>query len=256
MLLMALAPLVRVPPCKSDVVFSMEPQIIDGHIYNILQGGCSDGKNMYICLFERQPDNKTPSGYCAIYKIDMTDWVVTDSLAGVKFGHVNGCCVDDKGVLYVCDEQTLHIVDTESMLHIGDVDVPYNAGAIAFDRQTALFYIRHKWGYYVCDRQFNIVQGLKELDGFVLKASCGIDIDADGMYLNQYINNNGKRINYLSIFSRDGVFRKTLDLTPFLNDGPRNEVEFGFRQNGYFYQGCYRTNNGGVIYKLKIDNED
>jgi len=181
---------------------------------------------------------------------------VTDTLAGVKFGHVNGCCADDRGVLYICDEQTLHLVETGSMTHIGDVELAYNAGAIAFDRQTEQFYLRHNWGYYVCDRQFNIVDEPKKLDGFVLKASCGIDIDSDGMYLNQYKNENNKRTNYLSFYTREGVFKQTFDLTSFLNDGPRNEVEFGFRQNGYFYLGCYRTNNGGVIYKLKIDNED
>lgn len=252
MVISLLASLIQTPRCVSEVVYSIEPQEIGGHKYNILQGGCTDGKNLYLCMFERLDDNKTPSGYCAIFKVEMDDWKVVDTLHAVRFGHMNGCCIDDTGVMYVCDEDRLHLVNTADMSIMDEISVPYNTGAIAFDNITGHFYLRHGWGFYVCDKEFNIVQDVRKLDGFELNASCGIDIDSNGMYLNQFKNDNGTRINYLSFYSREGGFERTVDLTPYLKAGPNNEAEFAFRLNNYFYQGCYRTNNGGVLYKLSI----
>lgn len=221
---------------RQDKLFSIPST--DG--YSIHQGGCTDGKYLYMAMVRKNTD-------CYIYKYDLTTYAEVARSAPLQLDHANDICYNpDTGMLVVVhnapNRNKISFIDPETLTLVDSKIIKFEIFSIAYcqERQQYVIGLSYGQNYAILDSDFNRVKYCTVTStGYTTQ---GMECDNDFIYFVQY------KQNVIMIYDWSGKLVTRVDMT-LTGLEPENIslVE------DTFYIGCNNSSwNGGVVYALEI----
>lgn len=213
--------------------------------YKIMQGGCTDGKYLYMAMENQTFASDNHHSY--IYKYDLETMKQVARSEALQLDHSNDICYNpDTGMLVVVHNAPrrtkISFVDPETLSVTGTKNLSYEIFSIAYNgtRQQYVIGLSHGQNFMILDKDFNRVKMCTvQSTGYTTQ---GMECDDDFIYFIQYNKNvivvydwSGKRVNIIDVS---------------LNSG---EPENICLVNDVFYVGCNNAKwTGGAVYKMQI----
>ena len=213
--------------------------------YTVMQGGCSDGRYMYLILENNQKDMDI------IFKVDMKTWEIVKQSEPLPLHHGNGMGYNSKeNVLIVShntgapkdisliNPETLEIIETKSLKY-GIYGICYNP-----EKDWYVVGISGSSAFAILDTEF---VELGYYDGHQIGLA-NQSISCDSKYI--YIGNSGVSVNpgveVVKLYDWTGEYKGIFRVDSV------SEQEAFIPVNGKNYITFY-TGNGGRVYEIEFD---
>ena len=165
--------------------------------YHVQQGATTDGEFAYM-IMENQVDH-----LCSIWKVNMQDWTVADTVYGLDLSHGNcmGYNPARKQLVVVHNKpryNTLSFVDTDTLQIVETVQLNQDMYAIGYceSRDQYVVGISGTFNFMILDGQLNKVAYYYGKDTGLVKQ--GVDCDDKYIYFPQ--NNKDCTVNQIVIY--------------------------------------------------------
>jgi len=207
--------------------------------YHVQQGATTDGEFAYM-IMENQVDH-----LCSIWKVNMQDWTVADTVYGLDLSHGNcmGYNPARKQLVVVHNKpryNTLSFVDTDTLQIAETVQLNQDMYAIGYceSRDQYVVGISGTFNFMILDGQLNKVAYYYGKDTGLVKQ--GVDCDDKYIYFPQ--NNKDCTVNQIVIYDWDGNYINTVRVGSFqeIEDvfHVGDDLYIAFNASGsYVYQG-------------------
>ncbi len=218
--------------------------------YDVLQGGCTDGRFAYLILENQKlvRSGRSQQPECVICKVDMDIWQVTARSASLPLHHGNDItynprtgklvavhCYGRPNDVSFIDPETLEITDTREYFH-SVYGIAYNPA-----RDQYVMAIRGGYDFAVFDSRFELLRYVKGVDTRFVKQ--GIDCDDDYIYFAT------SEENAIVCYDWTGQYRGV-----FAVKGCDREAENIFHRDGRWYMAYYLGGHqGGCVYRVEFD---
>ena len=220
--------------------------------YDVLQGGCTDGRFAYLILENQKmaKSGQSPHSECVICKVDMDDWQITAKSASLPLHHGNDItynprtgkliavhCYGRPNDVSFIDPETLQITETKEYFH-SVYGIAYNP-----TRNQYVMAIRGGYDFAVFDSRFGLLRYIKGVDTRFVKQ--GIDCD------DNYIYFATSEENAIVCYDWTGQYRGV-----FAVRGCDREAENIFHRGDQWYI-AYNLggHRGGCVYKVEFDRD-
>lgn len=208
----------------------------DGH--KIMQGGCTDGRYLYMALVK-------DGTYSYIYKYDLEDYSLVLRSESLPLDHCNDICYNsDTGKLIVAhnapNRNKISILDPETLTVEDTVKLPCTIFSISYcsERQQYAVGLSGGQNFALLNANFNVVKSFTvQSTGYTTQ---GMECDEDFIYFVQYDQ------NVIMIYDWSGKLINRVDLN-LSGIEPENISLVG----DTFYIGCNNW-KGGYVYELSI----
>lgn len=221
------------------------PQLYDsnGVRCRIVQGACTDGVYLYICL----NDGASSGAVSAIVKTELATGNVIATYENKLIDHANDLTYNSKTneILAVHNSpyrQKVSVFDAETMELKEVVTVRHEIYSIEYDEDGDCYWvgISHGYDYARYDSSFKKYAEFKGVDNGFTKQG----MDADDKYVYFVLYNT----NCIVVYTKDGEYVRQIDL-PVTSGEPENISHVG----DVFYI-VYNNSawNGGIIYETTI----
>ena len=203
--------------------------------YTVAQGCATDGKYGYFITLYKIVNK------AAIWKVDLSDWSVTDIVFGLPLDHGNDAAYNSKKHQLVVvnnapNYDTLTIVNPDTLEVIEQIKPGFDSYAISYNaaKDQYLIGISGSFDSLITDGEFNIIKRIPGRDTGIVKQ--GMDSDDTYIYFPQW--NDADDTNYIVVYDWDGSYINTLTVDSFY------EIESMFNVDGEIYiafagSGCY-----------------
>lgn len=213
--------------------------------YSVMQGGCTDGKYMYLIL----ENNKKKD--CIISKVDMKTWEVVAQTKNLPLNHGNGMGYNSKLDTLIVSHNTgavndISFVDPHTLKITGKKTLDFGIYGITYNEEKDIYAvgISGSSAFAILDSNF-VELGYYEGHNIGLGNQ---SINTDGKYL--YIGNSGVSVNpgveVVKVYDWNGEYKGI-----FRWDSV-SEQEAMISCNGVNYV-TFFTGNGGRVYKAELD---
>lgn len=213
--------------------------------YSVMQGGCTDGKYMYLIL-ENQKIKED-----MIFKVDMATWEVVAQSESLKLDHGNGMGYDSKRNTLIVSHNTgdvkrISFVDPETLKITGSRTLDFGIYGITYNAEKDWYAvgISGSSAFAILDSNF-VELGYYEGHNIGLGNQ---SINTDGKYI--YLGNSGVSVNpgveVVKVYDWTGEYKGI-----FRWDSV-SEQEAMISCNGVNYV-TFFTGNGGRVYKAELD---
>ncbi len=209
------------------------------HNYHVQQGAATDGEYAYM-IMENQVDS-----LCSIWKVNMQDWTVADTMYGLDLSHGNCMCYNpSRKQLVVANNKprydTLTFVDTDTLQIAETRQLSHDMYAIAYceSRDQYVVGISGTFNFAVLDSEFNDAAYYFGLDTGLVKQ--GVDCDDKYIYFPQ--NSKDCTVNQIVVYDWEGNYINTVKVNSFqeIEDvfHVGDDLYIAFNASGsYVYQG-------------------
>ncbi len=230
---------------KQPAVMNIKP--IDAY-YKVLQGGCSDGKYVYLVLHNGAKNLTSSLAESALVKIDPEKWTILETYKGLKVDHANDMCYNSETneLIIVSSSPDRYIInifdaDTMQLKQRKRIDVGINA----------LAYSEEENCYYACLYGSNTFARLsadfKKQKTFPIKShdriEQTIEVHGDYIYISLYNPNS------ILVYNKQGELIEDKKLAVF-----SNELECAFFVGETMYVGYYQSALGGaIVYETDVE---
>ena len=216
---------------------------VDG--YKIMQGGCTDGRYLYMAM-----ENQTfPEGshHSYIYKYDIATMKQVARSEALPLDHSNDICYNpDTGLLVVVhnapNRNKISFVDPDTLTVTETRIIGFEIFAISYcqERQQYVIGLSHGQNFAILDTDFKrVFLCTVNSTGYTTQ---GMECDNDFIYFVQYNQ------NVIMIYDWEGNLVKRVDMT-LTGVEPENICLV----DDTFYIGCNNSKwTGGIVYSLKI----
>lgn len=216
---------------------------VDG--YRIMQGGCTDGKYLYMAMENQSFAGDNHHSY--IYKYDIATMKEVARSEALQLDHSNDICYNpNTGMLIVVHNaprrNKLSFVDPETLTITGSKLIDFEIFSLAYcqERQQYVIGISFGQNFAILDKDFNRVK-LYQVNstGYTTQ---GVECDNDFIYFIQYNK------NVIVIYDWSGK-RVTIVDVSLTNCEPENICLV----DDVFYVGCNNAKwTGGLVYEMRI----
>lgn len=245
---------------------------------NIVEGGCTDGKYLYITLIDTsaKTERENPASgdialsatKCRVIKIDTSAWTVSKYSEELKIDHANDMTYNPKtnkilisnnepnfNAITVLDPYTLQIESKHILLNKTDTDnslKPIKIYSISYDEANDCYYcgISNSSNFVKLNSDFTYA---KDLIGYDMNLLRG---DNSKAYTRQTIETDNGYF-YSTFYLPNSVFKYSFEgelIGKYEFENQNGEAEFSFFLNNEFYV-CYNiqgsSNPAGIIYKVE-----
>lgn len=228
-----------------EILFSSELayEHIGSGSYNVLQGGCTDGKYAYYC------SNDPYTNKCSISKFNFETWEEVAREDSVCVDHGNDITYNrDKDCLVVCHNSPnrthVSFVDKKTLKIIETVEIPFEIYSITYNHKTNRYAvgISYTFDFAILDKDFNVLERVAGVIPEKSKTKQGMDSDDDYLYFLL------SEPNAISVYDWNG---KHYGIYKMNDTAKKYEAENIFHINDDLYIGY---NHGiGKIYKTNIE---
>jgi len=237
-------PMVELSGVKPDgSPFQLDP--IEG--CGILQGCCTDGTYAYMALNDGK---KVATTYIA--KMNLSDWSIVAISEPLLVDHANSMAYNSKeNRIYLTNMNSgpnnkVSIIDPETLTVIGDFEVDYMIGGVAYNETYDVYVVRFvepKNDFSIVDTNFEELAYFRgDVSGLGFQ-----NIACDDEFI--YVLDSGVKaqpgVEIIKVYDWDGYFRGVFRLDY------ASESEAMFSCNGKIYIGFYT--GGGRIFEMKFD---
>lgn len=224
---------------------------VDG--YTVMQGGCTDGKYMYLILENQNYEENGVKGLRnLLFKVDMSTWEIVKQSESLELDHGNGMTYNSKtnqlivvhnknrtNDISFVDPDTLEITGYKTLSR-GLNGITYNAA-----RDCYVIGISGKYDFAILNSDFEEISYHKGSETGLGNQS----IDCDNNYI--YVGNTGHGTEYsgmevVRVYDWDGNFVAACRIDSF------SEHEALINYNGDYWVTFY-TGSGGRVYRLEYD---
>ena len=220
--------------------FIINPETVDGTYFKQAQGGCTDGKYMYLVL----NDTKSEGSMTLIYKVEIGSKKPMMKSEPLQIDHANDMTYNPKtGQLIVVhnapNKKKISFVDPETLTVTGTGEVPNKIFSMQYNESRDRYVVGLSGGqnFAILDSDFKTVKKFEvESTGYTTQ---GVDADDDFIYFVQYNE------NVVVIYTWDG---ERVAVVPLKITGC--EPENIFHANGTFYVGC--AAGGHALYEITL----
>ncbi len=151
--------------------------------YNVLQGGCTDGKYAYYC------SNDPYTNKCSISKFDVTTFEEVARVNAVSVDHGNDITYNkDKDCLVVChnspNRTLVSFVDKKTLEITETIEIPLEIYSITYNHKTNKYAvgISYTFDFAILDKNFNVIERIEGVTPEKSKTKQGMDSDDDYIY--------------------------------------------------------------------------
>lgn len=220
-------------------------KIIPGDEYDFPQGGCTDGKFVYLAM--------SGNDKFRITKVDMSTWEIVDRSEPLFLGHANGMTYNSKTNQIIVANDTedhykeIFFMDPDSLTVTGEKTLAMDIATIAYNATRDQYVVAdNDEQFYVLDADFN---ELLYNEGHYVNLSPQ-DCDCDENYI--YIGNTGVSkdpgMEATKVYSWDGEYQGIFRMEI------QEEHESIFNYDGKYYV-AFVIGNGCGIYEIHYDFE-
>ena len=212
--------------------------------YTTAQGCATDGTYGYFVTLYKTVNKG------AIWKVQLSDWSVVDTMYGLPIDHGNDAAYNSKKHQLVVvnnspNYDTLTIVNPDTLEVIEQIKPGFEAYAISYNAARDQFAIGISGSYdsYITDGDFNIIKRIPGINTGITKQ--GMDSDDTYIYFPQW--NDKDDTNFIVVYDWDGNYVNTLEVNSF------QEIESMFNVDGEIYiafagNGC-KVFHGTIVEK-------
>lgn len=231
-----------------EYVVEVEEQVqleSDDHakrLYYLAQGSATDGEFAYVISLHRVSKD------AAVWKVNLSDWSVTDMVHGLPLGHGNDATYNPKTnellVVNLDDPnaKTLTVIDPDTLTVTGQKQLPFGFYAIAYNalRDQYVFGLGGSYDFVITDGDFNYIATHTGVDTGLTRQ--GVECDDKYIYFPHWDYKKYK--NYLLVYDWDGNFVTQMDVKNYM------EIESVFNVDGELY--ITFLSNNPRIFSTKI----
>ena len=216
---------------------------VDG--YKIMQGGCTDGKYLYMAMENQSFASDNHHSY--IYKYDLATMKEVARSEALQLDHSNDICYNpDTGLLVVVHNapkrNKISFVDPETLTVTDTKIIGFEIFSISYcqERRQYVIGLSHGQNFAILDTEFKRVKLCTvSSTGYTTQ---GMECDNDFIYFIQYNK------NVVVIYDWNGKRITIVDVTI-----PSGEPENICLVDDVFYVGCNNAKwTGGVVYEMRI----
>lgn len=228
-----------------EIIFSSEfvSENIGSGSYNILQGGCTDGKYAYYC------SNDPYTNKCSISKFSIETFDEVTRVNAVSVDHGNDITYNkNKDCLVVChnspNRTLVSFVDKKTLEITETFEIPLEIYSITHNHKTNEYAvgISYTFDFAILDKDFNVIERITGVTPEKSKTKQGMD--SDDKYL--YFLLSGP--NAISVYDWNGNHYGIYEM----KDSATNyESENIFHINDDLYIGY--NHKSGKVYKTNIE---
>lgn len=228
-----------------EIVFSSEIVLdnVGTSSYNVLQGGCTDGKYAYYC------SNNAYTNTCSISKYELGTFEEVARADGVAVDHGNDITYNkDKDCLVICHNSPnrtyVSYVDKKTLEIIETFEISLEIYSITYNEKTNRYAvgISYTFDFAILDENFNLIERFTGVTPEKSKTKQGMD--SDDKYL--YFLLSGP--NAISVYDWNG---KHYGIFTINDEAGSYESENIFHINDDLYIGYNHKN--GKVYKTNIE---
>ncbi|MBQ8803412.1 MAG: hypothetical protein IJZ53_07265 [Tyzzerella sp.] len=167
-------------------------------VYTVLQGGCTDGKVLYLVVQEKTEEK----GNCIILKVDPSTWEVLQTSKALPVDHGNGITyLPEKNQLLIAhcnpDPELVSWVDADTLEYIKTENIGYTAATLSWSQERGSFVAMGSSSImHIIDKNLKITESYYGLVSNATKQGYA----ADGDYV--YVVANGT--NYIHVLDWEG----------------------------------------------------
>lgn len=211
------------------------------NMYITAQGCATDGKYGYFITIYKAVYKG------AVWKVDLSDWSVTDTMYSLPLDHGNDAAYNSKKHQLVIvnnapNYDTLTILNPDTLEVIEQIKPGFEAYSIAYNatRDQYLIGISGSFDSYITDGDFNVIKRIPGIDTGITKQ--GADCDDTYIYFPQW--DSKKNDNYIIVYDWEGNYVNCLTVDSWL------EIESMFNVDGDIYIAF--AGSGCKVYKGTI----
>lgn len=214
--------------------------------YNVTQGACSDGENVYFIL--RQAVDST----CLICKYRLSDFSEVKISGSLPLGHGSDMTYDAKNHRLVIargntEGKILGIVDPDTLEFVKDVQITAGAGAITYNEKLNRYVIGQGGKTWILlDENFRVFRTIDRttIDKATSRGYITQGLGSDDEYVYFPMNKEGNTENILVAYTWEGKYVGDVTVPVAI------ESESMFVVGSDYYITFYKSKNGAFLYKM------
>lgn len=231
---------------KSKIIF--EVPALDGH--RIMQGGCTDGKYLYLCMVN---SGDTQKAY--VHKYDAKTYELVKVSKEIPTDHSNDATYNpNTNEIIIChnapNRQKITVIDADTLEFKKTISISFKIFSIAYQPERDVYVIGISGGqdFTVLDSSLKVAKDyVKSGDRFTANSTGyttqGVECDEDYIYFVQY------NTNVIMVYDWSGNYINRFDLDIPANTEPENISIVGDK----FYIACNNPSwTGGLVYETEL----